>query len=452
MMKMVARVLLAVAAFTAIAEAQVTLQLVQPQGSAGAPLLLTLHDALERARSLDGQYLSSVADAQLAAEDRLQARAASLPSMSATSQYLGTQGNGTFPSGRFVTNDGVHVYRAWGVLHQDLSPNTVFQTGYKRAQAAESVARAKLDVAQRGLDATVTKNYYSLVSAQRKYASAQQAVQQAQRFLDLTQQQERLGQAAHVDALKAELQYQQQKQGLDDLTLAMDTARLNLAVMLFPTLNENFTVVDDLDSAQALPPFNEVQAMAEKQNPELRTANLSIEQAGLDVKLAKNAFLPSMVIDGDYGIEANAFKLHSSVAADPARQVLPNLGYFVTATLTVPIWDWGGLKSKVKQAQLRQKQAETQLSQTQRQLAGSLYAAYNEALTARSAVTSMRHAAELATESLRLTSLRYQAGESTAQEVVDAQNALITSRNAYDDAQARYRLAISALQTLTGGF
>ncbi len=452
MMKMVARVLLAVAAFTAIAEAQVTLQLVQPQGSAGAPLLLTLHDALERARSLDGQYLSSVADAQLAAEDRLQARAASLPSMSATSQYLGTQGNGTFPSGRFVTNDGVHVYRAWGVLHQDLSPNTVFQTGYKRAQAAESVARAKLDVAQRGLDATVTKNYYSLVSAQRKYASAQQAVQQAQRFLDLTQQQERLGQAAHVDALKAELQYQQQKQGLDDLTLAMDTARLNLAVMLFPKLNENFTVVDDLDSAQALPPFNEVQAMAEKQNPELRTANLSIEQAGLDVKLAKNAFLPSMVIDGDYGIEANAFKLHSSVAADPARQVLPNLGYFVTATLTVPIWDWGGLKSKVKQAQLRQKQAETQLSQTQRQLAGSLYAAYNEALTARSAVTSMRHAAELATESLRLTSLRYQAGESTAQEVVDAQNALITSRNAYDDAQARYRLAISALQTLTGGF
>ena len=49
-----------------------------------------------------------------------------------------------------------------------------------------------------------------------------------------------------------------------------------------------------------------------------------------------------------------------------------------------------------------------------------------------------------------MTSLRYQAGESTAQEVVDAQNALITSRNSYDDAQARYRLAISVLQTLTG--
>src|SRR5262249_40356780 len=156
-------------------------------------------------------------------------------------------------------------------------------------------------------------------------------------------------------------------------------------------------------------PFSEVQAMAEKQNPELRTASLAIEQAGFDVKLAKNAFLPSLAIDGDYGIEANAFKLHSTIAADPAHGVLPNLGYFVTASLTVPVWDWGGLKSKVKQAQLRQKQAETQLSQTQRQLAGSLYAAYNEALTARAAVASMRHAAELATESLRLTSLRYQA-------------------------------------------
>jgi outer membrane protein TolC len=51
-----------------------------------------------------------------------------------------------------------------------------------------------------------------------------------------------------------------------------------------------------------------------------------------------------------------------------------------------------------------------------------------------------------------LTTLRYQAGESTALEVVDAQSTLVTVRNAYDDAQARARLAISALRTLTGGF
>jgi outer membrane protein TolC len=35
-------------------------------------------------------------------------------------------------------------------------------------------------------------------------------------------------------------------------------------------------------------------------------------------------------------------------------------------------------------------------------------------------------------------------------EVVDAQNTLALSRNAYDDGQARYRAALANLQTLTG--
>jgi len=53
---------------------------------------------------------------------------------------------------------------------------------------------------------------------------------------------------------------------------------------------------------------------------------------------------------------------------------------------------------------------------------------------------------------LRLTNLRYQAGEATALEVVDAQNTLTAARNAYYDGQTRYHVAIANLQTLTGAF
>ncbi len=106
----------------------------------------------------------------------------------------------------------------------------------------------------------------------------------------------------------------------------------------------------------------------------------------------------------------------------------------------------------MRQSQTRQRQAQATLSQTQRQLVSNLYALYNEALTARAAVDSLRRVAELAAESLRLTTLRYQAGESTALEVVDAQNTFVQARNAADDAEARYRVAIAELQTLTGSF
>jgi outer membrane protein TolC len=65
---------------------------------------------------------------------------------------------------------------------------------------------------------------------------------------------------------------------------------------------------------------------------------------------------------------------------------------------------------------------------------------------------SLASSAEIAAESMRLTTLRYQAGESTVLEVVDAQNTLTLARNAYDDGQSRYRVAVANLQTLTGTF
>jgi outer membrane protein TolC len=58
----------------------------------------------------------------------------------------------------------------------------------------------------------------------------------------------------------------------------------------------------------------------------------------------------------------------------------------------------------------------------------------------------------LSNDNLRLNTLRYQAGEATILELVDAQNTLNQARNAYDDGLARYRVALANLQTLTGTF
>ena len=66
---------------------------------------------------------------------------------------------------------------------------------------------------------------------------------------------------------------------------------------------------------------------------------------------------------------------------------------------------------------------------------------YREAVTSRAELESLRQSADLAAESLRLTTLRYQAGEATVLEVVDAQNTLTLSQNAFGDGQQRFRVA-----------
>lgn len=436
-------------------EGSPTLELAKPPGpdQSQPPRVITLADAMDQARKVDASFHSALTDAKLAREDRTQARNAILPTISYTSQALLTQGNGGRTTvGRFVTNDGVHVYRSWGVFHEDLSPANYLGTTYRSARAAAAIAKAKTEVASRGLSATVTKLYYAMAVAQRKYATAQMATDTARHFYEITQDAERVGQAAHSDVLQAEIQYQQQDQAFQDAKLTMESARLELAVLLFPTLNENFSIVDDLDSAVALPTFAEAQKMAASKNPDLQVALQALYQAKVGVQAAKGAFLPAFFTDSVYGIEANNYALHSFNVEEPKAGVLPNLGYFITVGVNIPVWDWGTLRSKLHQAEFKREQAQVELSQTQREVLSTLYTSYNEANVARAAVESSRQTADLAAESLRLTNLRYRGGASTALDVVVAENTLTQARNAYDDAELRYRVALATLQTVTGNF
>jgi outer membrane protein TolC len=278
------------------------------------------------------------------------------------------------------------------------------------------------------------------------------ALDQAQRFLTISQDLERGGEAPHSDVVKAQIQYNAQDLVLREAKLAMDSARLDLAVLLFPDFNQNFQAVDDLHLTSALPPLQEVQTMARRENPDLLAAMETVRGADLDVKIARQAFLPTLTVDLDYGLEANQIGWNTIVAADPQKGAVPSVGYFLTGSLNLPVWDWGARKSRLRQAELRRSQANVELSATQRVLLRNLSGFYEEAQTARDELDLLRQSTDLATENLRLNTLRYQAGEATILELVDAQNTLNQARNAYDDGLVRYRVALANLQTVTGPF
>src|SRR5260370_32730190 len=163
-------------------------------------------------------------------------------------------------------------------------------------------------------------------------------------------------------------------------------------------------------------------------------------------------YSPTLSFDDDYDIEDNGLDVHIASAAAKELSPLPNLGYFITATLNVPVWNWGATRSKLRQAEYRRERARVELSQAQREALSNLNSFYKEAATDRSEAGTLRVAADFAAESLRLTTLRYQAGQATVREAVDAQTALATARTALADGQSRYRVALATLQTLTGNF
>ncbi len=408
-----------------------------------APVTLTLQQAMARARQYSQQVYSANLAALSAHEDTVQAKAAMLPTAEAISGYIYTQPNGT-PSGVFVPNDGPHVWTELLDVHSDVySP--VKRADYRRAMAAEAMAKAKKDLAERGLVATVTQNFYGMAVAQRKFANAQASLREAREFQDLTEKQERGGEAAKVDVIKAQLQVQQRERELQDARATVDKARMQFAVLLFPTYTQEFSVTDDLDTASTLPAYEEIKTLAGKNSPDIRAAEAAVQQQNFAISSARAGYLPSLSVDYFFGLQANQLAVH-----DP--EGFNNLGSSVAAQLTIPLWNWGATKSKVKQAQLQLQQARNDLSLTQRTLLSELESFYLEAQVAASQIASLRASMNLSVENLRLTRLRYTAGESIAQEVVDAQSQLVQARNAVDDGLVRYRTAVANLQTLTGAF
>ena len=402
---------------------------------------LTLQAALAQARVNSQQLRSALLAAELAAEDRIQARAGLLPGVSGLLQHIYTEANGT-PSGVFVANDGPRVYNAWATAHGDLFA-PARRAEYRGAVAAEAVARARADLATRGLVATIVQNYYALVAAIRKAASAQQSLNEAQQFLDITERQERGGEVARADVVKAGIQFAQRQRDRQDAELATLKSRLGLSILVFPDFRENFAVVDDLQDALPLLPIETVKSLATQGSPEVKAAEASVQQEASGVSAARSGLLPSVSFDYWYGINANQFAISNP---DGERLV----GSAAQVQMTIPLWNWGATQSKLRQAQLRVQQAKADLTLTERQLQANVITFYREAELARQQVDSLRASLDLATESLRLITLRYQAGESTVLEVVDAQTTLIQSRNAYDDGLVRYRVALATLQILTG--
>ncbi len=406
---------------------------------ADAPMTLTA--VLEQARLNSQQFRAAQLASDLAVEDRKQAKAALLPSISGFGQYIYTQPNGT-PSGVWVPNDGPNIYAMWLNVHGDIFSLQKWSE-YKSAAAAQAVARAKADVAARGLVSTIVQNYYGLVAAQRKAISAEEGLREAQQFLEITRKQEAGGEVAHSDVIKAQIQVSQRNRDAQDAELAVLKSRLALSVLIFPDFRDTFSVIDDLATLTPLLPLVEIRASAVGNSPDLRAAEASVQQENLGIGVARGGVLPSVSFDYWYGINANDFATY-----DPEGHRL--LGSVAQVSLNVPLWNWGAAQSKLKQAELRVQVAKNDLSVAQRQLQASLSTFHREAEIALAQVASLRESLDLSTESLRLTLLRYQAGEVSVLEVIDAQTTLIQARNAFDDGLVRYRVALAALQTLTG--
>ena len=419
-----------------------------PEATPHGPI--SLDEAIRMAEANEPTFAAALAEGRATALERKDARAALLPSATYHNQYLFTQSNGTQAATTqgglsqslpvFIANNAVHEYYSQGSANETIG---LAQIGAVRlADANAARAEAELEVARRGLVQTVVGLYYGSGAAIEKFAVAQRALDEANRFLDITTKRENAREAAHADVIKARLGTQQRERELEDAKLAVAKARLELGVLLFPDPSTSYSLSPPGIPA-ILPDHPSVEAAAKINNPEIRSALARVQVSQAAALNARAALLPDLALNFTYGIDAPEF---AKRGPDGAR----NLGYSASATLDIPVWDWLTSERKVKEANLRTQAARATLTNAQRKLIADLTEFYDEADVARRQLASLDASVTDARESLRLTNLRYVNGEGTVLDVVDAENTLISAENAQADGVVRYQTALAQLETLTG--
>src|ERR1700676_3582382 len=192
-------------------------QAAAPQGTAqtgtvatGTPLRLTLEDALDRARKNSTQFQAAMTNAGLAREDRKQAFASLLPTVTYNNSAIYTQGTGLANQAVtpalspvvFIANNAVHEYVSQANVHEAIDLAAV--QNFRRVSAAAAVARAQQEIASRGLVVTVVQAYYNIGAAQLKLEAAKKTAQEGDNFFKITRELENGGEVAHSDVIKAE--------------------------------------------------------------------------------------------------------------------------------------------------------------------------------------------------------------------------------------------------------
>lgn len=408
--------------------------------SAGAPVVVTLEDALRLAQANEPAYAAAVAANKSAALDRSIARAGLLPNVAYFNQGLYTEPTGKQDQFKFIANNAVREYTSQAIVNETLGLGPV--AALRHADAAAAMAGAEQEIARRGLVAAVTGMFYSSLAADHKLEVAERARQEAADFTRLTTEREQAREAAHADVVKAQLQQQQRDRDLEDAQVAAEKARLELGVLLFADPRTAYTL-NAPETAVTLASKGEVEQAAARSNPELKSALAALAASNADVQAAWGALLPNVGLNVTYGIDAPQFAANGP---DGVR----NLGYSASLTVNIPVWDWLAGEHKVKQSEIRRDAVQVALTNTQRRLIAQLEEAYHEAQAARAQLASLDASVDTAAESLRLTKLRYSGGEATVLEVVDAENAYVTAQNAREDGRVRYEAARAALQSITG--
>jgi outer membrane protein TolC len=406
-------------------------------------LPISLRDAIDRGLKQNLGLLLSNADIRSARGQRWEQLSALLPHVTA-SPYVEESKINLSELG-FGSLAGFKVPPSVGPFSYFDARANVTQTlfDWKSINATRAASQSLKSAAYTFKDArdlvvlAVGYTYLQAIADEARIETAEAQVKTSKAVYDQAADQVNAGTSPDIDALRAKVEFQTRQQQLIQAKNNFAIQKLTVArvIGLAPGQEFEFTdkspyqPIEDITVEDAL-------KRAYASRSDYQAAMTDVRAAEFSRKAALGGYLPSLSLNGDYGLGG----AHPSTATPVAD---------LRGTLTIPIFQGGSVHGDLLQADARLEQSRDRLENLRGQIDSDVRTALLNLQSSAELVNVARSNIDLAEETLTQSRDRFSAGVTDTVEVVQSQEAVASAHEQYISSLYNYNYAkISLVRAL----
>jgi outer membrane protein len=432
---------------------------------------VNLLEVYQRALQNDPVIREAEANRLATLENRPQARAQLLPSLTASAGY--SQGDTDFTRGQFINEEDGDPLTEDPVLPITITTSgreikttqwsvslrqTLFRwdrwIGLKRADKQVAQAEVEFKAAQQDLLARTAQRYFDVLAAEDTLEAAQATLEAFARQLEQADKRFEVGLIAITDVQEARAARDQGSAAVIAAKRSLATSREFLRELTGDTFGELAKPAAEMPLRDPRPANeDEWVTAALAQNLNLLSARLQTDIAKEDVRVARAGHLPTLDFvarkgrsEDEGGSEFAFSRGNTSPSIPEQEQESETIG----VELNFPIFSGGATQSQVRQRVYLHRAARERSERTARETEREARDAYLGVLSEISRVQALRQAVQSSQTALQATEAGFEVGTRTTVDVLESRRNLFDAQTNYARSRYDYIINLLRLKIATG--
>ena len=376
----------------------------------------------------------------IAESDTNVARAGLLPYISASAIHtsLVSQPAMLF-AGQSVPVSDKHYY-AYSISIQQILFD--FRAGLSRYEASRMMLEAQKFDSRRIRTAVAlefTLAFYDYLESQQFVEAGTKEIERLEAHLREADHLYKAGVITRNDLLQVQVKLSDARQKLLSAKNLEAFLASRLNNLLMRPLSSEVNAAEGNRTISAPPGFNLDQAWekAEKRRPEIQMINRTLEAVDLENTVIRSEFLPKFIVKGSNDYMENPYQAHEN-------------NWSLTFVMNMNLYEGGRTTAELQKTKSRKKQLIEQQAKLVDEIKLEIQRYILDLQNAYARIQANREATGQAQENLRINKKRYEEGEGTATEVLDAVTLLTVAETNYIRSVYDYRKAEAATHYALG--